>query len=307
VLRTNSTVINRSDFIRTSQSEGFDGILGARSFEGYWCEISFSKNKIILHREKPDTYSEYTPVEMLLGKDNALFFIPVTIDEEEYYFLIDTGAPNGIYFPSGIIKNKGPDDYTEVLSNYRSGDHYLVRIGSVKILDEIFADKLVMTNAFISSRDSDGIDKSLGVLGLSLLEYYGLLLDYTKLLEGETTGMYYRPNRPLQRRNYGLIGFMEEAPEFGILVFNSTIGGLYIISIIKDSIGNAIYGLEPGVIFARINGRPVSGFLWAELTDPLFYQGIHDYTVIIDGLEQTREAPELSPDSWERLWPTRQR
>jgi hypothetical protein len=306
-LRTNTLVVNRSDFIRTSQSEGFDGILGAQSFEGYWCEISFSKSKIILHRERPVTYSEYTPVELLLGENDPIFFIPVMIDEEDYYFLVDTGAVDGIFFPSGIIKDKGPDDYTEVLSNVRSGDHYLVSTRSIKILDEIYADKHVMTNAFILSRNSDDIDKNLGVLGLNFLKYYDLLLDYTKLLEAETTGMYYRPNTPLQWRNYGLISFAKEVPEFGILISNSTSDGLYIISIIKDSIGNRLYGLEPGVILAKINGKPVSGFLWDELTDPLFYQGIHDYTVIIDGIEQTREAPEVSVDSWEQLWPTRQR
>jgi hypothetical protein len=59
-------MINRSDIITKTKKEGYDGILGTRIFEGYWCELSFSKKKIILQKEKPNYYINYMPVKINL-------------------------------------------------------------------------------------------------------------------------------------------------------------------------------------------------------------------------------------------------
>jgi hypothetical protein len=64
-LKTRSWVINQSDLITGKRNDGFDGILGSGIFEGYWCELSFSKRKIILHKEKPDYFSNFSPVKIL--------------------------------------------------------------------------------------------------------------------------------------------------------------------------------------------------------------------------------------------------
>ncbi|MDR0760718.1 MAG: hypothetical protein LBF74_11530, partial [Treponema sp.] len=104
-LRTKSWVIKHSDLLLKVQRDGFDGLLGALTFEGYWCELSFSKSKIILHKEKPGYFTHFSPV-MILNYFNADFFIPVIIDGETFYFDIDTGSPYGIYFPGGLVKAK---------------------------------------------------------------------------------------------------------------------------------------------------------------------------------------------------------
>lgn len=36
---------------RTLEPEGLDGVLGINVFAGYWCELSFSRKKIILHKK----------------------------------------------------------------------------------------------------------------------------------------------------------------------------------------------------------------------------------------------------------------
>ena len=46
VLRTNSYVINRSDFLKQCQRDGYDGILGIRSFEGYLDFPRFNGHRI---------------------------------------------------------------------------------------------------------------------------------------------------------------------------------------------------------------------------------------------------------------------
>ncbi|MDR2477979.1 MAG: hypothetical protein LBD48_01555 [Treponema sp.] len=138
-LKTHSWVINRSDFITGIGEEGFDGILGARVFEGYWCELSFSKSKIILRKEKPNHFTHFSPVK-ILNKYNADFFIPVVIDGNIFYFDIDTGQPSGILAPKGLIKEKNPGQYRQVLSvKDGSGptEYNIVETGSIKILKHI--------------------------------------------------------------------------------------------------------------------------------------------------------------------------
>jgi hypothetical protein len=52
-LNTKMWLVKRSGIIKRTEQEGYDGVLGSRTFEGYWCELSFSKSKIILHKGNP--------------------------------------------------------------------------------------------------------------------------------------------------------------------------------------------------------------------------------------------------------------
>jgi len=77
-----------------------DGILGLHIFSGYWCELSFSKQKIILHKNKPE---EYIKRKKLKCTDRGLF-IYSKINNKKYELKIDTGCPYSIkindpYFP----------------------------------------------------------------------------------------------------------------------------------------------------------------------------------------------------------------
>jgi hypothetical protein len=290
-LRTNSWVINRSDLLRKSQDDGFDGILGAGAFEGYWCELSFSKSKITLYKEKPDCYKKFSPVK-ILSKYNADFFIPSIIDGELFYFDIDTGAPSGIYFPGGLIKAKNNDQYWEVISTSKELELYhLVKTNSIHILDEIYTDYFVMTTSSYSARD-DTMYHSFGLLGIDFLQYYDFLFDYRELREGKSTGMYYEPNTPLEERDYGVYSFINEVPKFGIL--NST-GfnefGFTIHRILKDSVAYEVFGLRPGMTITKINGKSITGISQEELFEPFFYLTVENYTILENGIERTIPSP----------------
>lgn len=209
-VKTRSYVINRSDVLTRCQNEGYNGILGALTFEGYWCELSFSKSKIILHKEKPDYFTKHSEV-MILNKYNTDFFIPVKIDNEMFYFDIDTGAPAGLYFPDGLIRIKNRDEYQEVISNDPVDTYHLVKTGSITILDETYTDMSVMTNSPYSAR-ADKAYHDFGLLGIDFLKNYDFLFDFRDLREGKSTGLYFKPILPVNKRNYGVYSFIHCCP-----------------------------------------------------------------------------------------------
>ena len=286
-LYTKSIVINRSDFLTRRQREGYDGLLGSRTFEGYWVELSFSKEKIILHKEKPEYFTKSSPVKILFGKTIMHFYIPVKVDGETFLFVLDTGEPFGIYFPAGATRSKNTGLLRTVISNEPdTPSYYLMKTDTVIILDEEYSDKFVMTNSWISVRE-DEIYKNLGVLGIDFLRYYNFLFDYRNLLKGKTTSVYYEPNTPVLERNYGHNNFISEIPELGILDGYFTDDGFIINRIIEDSIAYKDFGLRPEMLITKINGNPMSEFSVDELMEPLFYQKVTSYSYELDGAEQT--------------------
>jgi hypothetical protein len=286
-IRTRSWVIIRSDSVTNAKEKGYDGVLGSRVFEGYWCELSFSRNKIILYKEKPEYYKHYSPVK-IENKYDADFYIPAIIDDEKYYFNIDTGLFRGIYFPPGITGSKSPNEYREILSLEEVNQYHLVNTKAIQIFDEIYTDAIVMTNSYISHRRKNNPSyNDRGILGLNFLKYYDFLFDYRELRRGKTTGLYYEPNAPAEERDYGFYSFLKEVPQFGIIDFSVFESSIIIISVIKDSVAYAKFGLRPGTVITKINGSPINDYSSDVLLDPLFYQTVENYTIIENDNERT--------------------
>jgi hypothetical protein len=290
-LKTRSWMINHSDLITRSQNDGFDGILGVGIFEGYWCELSFSKSKIILYKENPGSFVNFSPVK-ILNKYNADFFIPCVIDGVTFYFDIDTGAPDGLYFPGGLVKIKKDNECREIASTDLDVPvFYLVKTDEIRILDETYTKCFVMTNSIYSARD-DETYHDFGVFGIDFLKHYDFLFDYRKLREGKSTGMYYKPNTPRKERDYGVYSFINEAPEFGILNSEGfTESGFVVHRIIKDSIAYKAFGLRPGMTVSKINGKPIAEISREELFEPSFYLTVDNYTVLEYNTERTIPSP----------------
>jgi hypothetical protein len=284
-----SWVINRSDLLSASLKEGYNGIFGNRIFEGYWCELSFSKRKIILHKEKPDYFTKHSSVK-IKNKFDADFYIPVSIDKHDYFFNIDTGMSDGIYFPDNTTITSQKEYCHDVLSNDDTGNYHIVKIKTARILDETYKNNYILTNSFFSSR-TEPFFKDKGVLGVGFLKYYDFLFDYRELRKGKTTGLYYEPNTPLGERDYGFFSFLKEPPEFGVTGYSRKDNGIVIRSVIKDSIAHTKFGLVPGTIITRINGKPITEFSIDILRDPLFYLSVDNYTILTDGVERTIISP----------------
>jgi hypothetical protein len=242
---------------------------------------------IILYREKPEHLTNFSQVK-ILNKYDADFYIPGVIDGKTFYFNIDTGMPPGIFFPEGLVKIKKPNEYWEIVSDEEAGSYHLVKTNSIHILDETYENVSVMTNSVIAAGyDGDKSYNDLGMLGLDFLKYYDFLFDYRNLRDGKSTGLYYEPNTPLEERNYGFFSFMKDAPEFGVLNFDIDDSKIVIRSILKDSIAYQKFGLRPGMMITKINGKPIAAIPREELVEPSFYLAVENYTALEDDVERT--------------------
>jgi hypothetical protein len=291
-LRTHSWLINKSDSISYNKEyENCDGILGIRAFEGYWCELSFSKNQIILHKEKPADFVNYAPLKTL-SKYDALY-LPITIDGSTFYMNIDTGLQYSAFFPGGIIEYKNSDEYREINSIDEVKQFHLVKTNSIQILDETISDAYIMTNSYSAQRRNFASHNDMGLLGVDFLQYYDLLFDYRDLRNGRTSGMYYKSNTPREDRDYGFFSFLKEPPALGIIDFRIPNEGIRIVSILKDSLADTVYGIQPGTVITKINGKPILEFSREELLEPDFYRSVHEYSVLEDDKERTIVVPPM--------------
>jgi hypothetical protein len=293
-LKTHSWIgLSSSYSNKILQNEGFDGLLSFRIFEGYWCELSFSKRKIILHKEKPDAFTEHSPV-LIENKYNDQNFIPVIIDGNDFYFEIDTGIPWAMNFPDGLVRFKDQNEFQIILSDEEAGNHHLVQTNSVHIFDETYHDAFVITNSVLAKRNTNTFShdyNDMGMLGIDFLKYYDFLFDIRELRKGKTTGLYYMPNTPVEERDYGFFSFIKSVPEFGIVNYFTTIDGIVIQSILKDSIAYNEFGLRPGIIIKKINGRSAILFSIDEIHDPAFYLTADNFTILENGYERTITSP----------------
>ena len=271
--------------MRTVSYLGLQGMLSNIVFGGFWVELSFSRNEIVLHSEKPVHFANAKHAELKLQQGeqaHGLFYLPIDIDGKEFCFLIDTGLPHAFFFPSAITSNKKPDDLRQIASNLEYGDHFLVKTNSVSFLDRTYNDRSIMTNSYVPMRWTGNYD--VGIIGLEFFEHYDLLIDYRGLYDNTMTeGMYYIPITPPDDRNYGFYSFLTEAPEFGIINFYYHRRGLEITCILTDSPAYETYGLRPGSIISKINGEPARNFTIADMLDPQFFRGLTDFSIWLTG------------------------
>ncbi|MDR1074344.1 MAG: hypothetical protein LBL45_11870 [Treponema sp.] len=308
-LRTRSEVITPSSMaVSIRKTSGYDGFLGIGVFEGYWCEISFSKSKIILHREKPDYFTNFSPVRKI-NKVSYGFLIPAAVDGADIHLEVDTGLPYGILFPEGAARNKDPGERREVVSINEVEQYHWVKAREIHILDETYTDRYIPTNSYFAARsphdkDADGI----GLMGLDFLRCYDFLLDCRELRKGKTAGLYYEPNTPPEDRIYGVFNLARNASEFGALEVEAYTDyknyfGVRIRDMLKDSVAYREFGLRPGSVIIKVNGvefgwmpGQMSMSEWyarGELFGNGYYRTIRDYAILEDGVERTITVPPL--------------
>jgi len=170
-VKARSWLINRSDVIKyIKEDEGYDGILGIRTFEGYWCELSFSKNEIILYKEKPKHFTMYSSIKMLSKYD--AFYLPITIDDKIFFMNIDTGLQHGFLFQNDIINYKKDTELKTIISSEEIEKYYLVKTNSIFVLDEVYNDMLIMTNSYSAQRRNFVSHNDMGLIGINFLKHY---------------------------------------------------------------------------------------------------------------------------------------
>jgi hypothetical protein len=238
------------------KNEGFDGILGYYIFSGYWCELSFTENKIILHKNKPEKFSNSAGGYVTRRGDPCLTIningaMPVT-------FIIDTGIPYAFGFPKKFIQFIKPADYREILTvSVLYGEvlnifetHYEIPVRSISVLDDVFVDKFIITGDIPSDDE--------GLIGIEYLQYYDLLFDITFNNEPKSNWhlweLYYIPRFPDLDKNTLEFYYMRNTkPRIGVThIFSEQ--GMSLIRIWKPSIAHDEYALMPGMAITHING-----------------------------------------------------
>jgi hypothetical protein len=285
-LKTHSWIINRSAVLESIQKEGYDGLLGIRVFEGYWCELSFSRNKIILHKKKPEYFSKWLPVNSI-DKSRQYFSIPVNIDDNIIYCVIDTGMKIAMRFPKSVLCQKHTNDYVKVFSSDHVNQYHLVKTQKFTIMDETYINKFIMTNSYLSQYSNDDKYNNIGILGIDFLINYNILFDFTNLRNGKTTGIFYEPRVLLEERNYGFFSYVTNVPSSGILKMHYANKGLIIDDIIENGIAYNEFGLRPNMIITKINGKPIDDMTAEEQHDPGISTTIREYTILNNGIEHT--------------------
>jgi hypothetical protein len=267
------------------EPEGLDGLLGINVFAGYYTEISFSKNKIILHKKKPAQFEESIPINL----ESNYFCVSVDIDGKQSPFIIDTGAGGGIYFPPTSIRGKMKNEYVRIFLPKRQNmlmktlEVYLVKTNRILVFEDTFENKIIVTNS--PWRFDANISTSRGLLGVEFLKNYDLLFDFTNL-PFSTSGLYYK-NINAKRDEEELFlpeKISERILASGIYSFYRTPEGIT-LGIIEGSVFNTEYGITEKTIITKIEGKPVQ-----EISDTVLWEmdipKVKDFTVLENGRER---------------------
>jgi hypothetical protein len=249
LLKTESIIFNFSQDLPRSevmqqilQEEKFDGLLGFSIFNGYWCELSFSESKIILHNNKPRRFSK--SIRGVI-QDSTLYNV-FEIDNVYLYIIVDTGFADTFLFPNTLMINLKTDDYNEILTD-EPVKKYAIKTNLINLFDDVFIDKFILTN------DKNPID-GVVLIGVEYLQNYDLLFDFTSWKPGfAPASLYYISRFPdIDKNTQSFSNLLNNRFLFGI-VYITTEKGVYINGITKESIAYNEYGLVPGMTITHVN------------------------------------------------------
>jgi hypothetical protein len=292
-LNTRSFSIKIKEGHRSFANENLNGLLGLYIFAGYWCEISFSEQKILLHQQKPDYFTQSLSAKIISG----IPAVPVVVDDREVFCFIDTGAPGTLYLPESVVEQKELDEYTAVVSTGRLWDngirnYHLAKTHGITVFDQTFTDAYVMTNSYTAGYSGNPEYNSIGLIGIKFLQNYDLLFDLTslkqediylgvlglsKIWQRDMSPVYFKPVISQEDRKYGVDSPItpHDIPSLGILMATKLEDGAIRIEALEEgSIAQTVFGLKLGMVITRLNGKILADLLEElipeDLTAPAF-------------------------------------
>jgi hypothetical protein len=266
---------------------GLNGSFGIDVFGGYWCEVSFSKNKIILHSQKPSYFTQSIKGTF---DSKKMLTVPVNIEGRDYDFLFESGDYfDTVSLPISYIRRKSKDEYKRYLSSNRywgdieeaylgePGETYWVKTENISVFDDTLRDKVIMASPFVAEFIWYDYGKDIGSLSWGLLQNYDLLFDFTGIDYINTidenfsleTRIYYAPlDRSGKLENL----FLTEYPggELGAFVFIEPAG---ITLYLAEDSPLLTLGITANTVITRINGTLVGNMAEAGMT-PFSYQTV---------------------------------
>ena len=276
---------------------GFDGILGLAMFNGYWAEVSFSTSNIILHRRRPQGFTDFASARTTfrgLYYDQGRVFVTGIIDSVPVDFLLDTGVRDKVRFPYSILGYLGRNDYRKVLTLQETFFEFSTR--SLSLMGNVFYDQTLGADYWTESV----VDKGEAILGLDFLQRYDFLFNLRTLNpRRERTRLYYRqlsfiPNMEMTGTE-GLLFWADFSPLYEIIDPSGIIavqeeGFFEVLFAISPGFAHDELGLMPGMLITAINGQPAIGTDQTQLSEFLAYLqdgGEGELTVLdTDGTER---------------------
>lgn len=262
-----------------------NGVLGTAMFHGWWVEVSFSTNNIILHRTKPQGFTDFTPVRKDFRGLHwfiGFIFVPGTIDGIPVEFVVDTGAPNAFYFPHSFREKLGTVDYRTILAEH--GTFYEIPTENIRVIGTTFYNKTIFTTSRVENSGR-------ALLGMEYLQHYDLLFDMRALrgraLRNSRLYFRHRSDKAETERSFG--GLRPTRPDpLGIqLVLRD--GRIRVWSVVLHGFAYEL-GLRPGMWITAINEQRISGTDRTRLYEFFAYLkegGNGELTILdIDGTER---------------------
>ena len=267
------------------RNEGFDGILGIAMFNGYWVEVSFTTSNIILHRQKPEGFTDYAPARTTfqgLYYWPGAFFVTGMVDGVPIDFLLDTGARFAFHVPHSVREYLGADNYRKILT--WNDFHYEFHTSNISLMGNEFVGKTLTTSP---TAEYFGVT----LLGVDFLQRYDILFDlrFLRARLGGITRLYYRHRLEKADTKLACPGIFTNISEpFGIRL-ETREEGLWVWGVIIPGFAHDELGLMPGMTITAINGQRITGNDRTQLYEFLVYLkegGTGELTVWVDGAER---------------------
>ena len=242
---------------------GFDGILGMAIFNGWWVEVSFSTNNIILHRQRPRGFanfaSAYTAFQGLYSPRGA-FLVYGIVDGMYVDFLLNTGAAQAFNFPHWS-REYLDTSYRRIIA--LNDAFYEIPTSNIRLMGEVFYGKTIRTNSFAESIGA-------AFIGLEFLQHYDFLFDM-RTLRPRRTRLYYRPSFARTDAERSFTGIYSPGVDYFGIRIRLEEQGFFVSTVIAPSFEHDELGLMPGMTLTSFNGRSLAGLEPTELSTILAY------------------------------------
>jgi len=243
------------------KEKGFDGIIGLSLFNGWWVEVLFSANKIILQKTKPHDYNDFTETMTTFegpGLFPSEFFIKGTIDGLKINFYLDTGANWAFNFPKSLRKHFGTN-YRRIITLDET--YYEIPSGNISIMGDVFTNKTI-----IADEDGDNV-----LLGLEFIQRYDILFDMRALFDisaitSKRDRLYYKKRFTNTDIEQTFNGIYSAAPNIYGIGIRREEKGFFVFSVTVPGFAYNELGLRPGMIITGFNGRNLAGLELTELS-----------------------------------------
>jgi hypothetical protein len=147
-------------------------------------EISFSERKIRLLDDVPTDYKD----NVAFIRDGVFCFIPITINNTQYLFRIDTGSNTTIGFPELLLNAIDKKNiYQVAVSQYNietnHNNYYIFKNANFTLFNHNYKNCIARTSTFNDK-------ENFGIIGMEILKNYDMVFDPL------TQKIFYKPLLP---------------------------------------------------------------------------------------------------------------